>query len=1106
MDPAILNPATRFARPELQVPRSTSRSPIRRQWSIEHDLDPLFANLSPTSTLDALQSSNPLLAEEGTHRRALLESVADVSTSDRALGIKAALAGKRIREWYQELDVWPWPRPSHKTSNGFEPPSGAEYGSKDGFSIAEGSVETAGTRLEYYGSLAAQSVLEYEERIDTIKDELELLELEELKGHVLATHQRKRSGQGQPEGGDGSKVAYIDDFTSIITATIMQTLPEISRLHLLLGIWSTRLLVLRQIPGFLESLETTEAAMQSAWNVLTSSNDQEGSQASVGMDRATYSTIRDVLERQVLDLGKRLDCMLDALEGREDTLPDVWVDKMDSLEADYGTWVVDAERRVLEHEYNISAIKNTKWERTSDDGARTQTNHLIGSQAPSTLEQPRSNGSGEETEGFEPLSGNVLVPSNHEGSENSSPHPSNRVDGVEAPRNNSSDSSPMQSDGANELSHQLHRILVGTDSPIARGLPLLSNQNEVPEGGWIGRPQSMEFEPLLPKYDQTVSTVDAGHEPRGRSTSKPTPLILERQRYSMASNTASEFSPDVSFPGSSTSDNFSNMSSPEIQQASRAEYFGAPIEVTTPSHAQRDPMETVSRQSSQRTERAPRAMSLDFSSRGLTSPTSHRSRASSFTPESSIPEDGGLADPWDSTDRSYSMRHLRTRSASMQSIEVIPRNEVGALFPLPLKTPEHRILTEGQIRNVTISRSASYSNPPPIRPIDKGTPGNQHMEQPHSFPNITDHVTSDHNVPSDNSQIPNGPPITSTLNASKSLEPPHRRIVPSQSPAKIRNRFEDVADLGPGSTPVKIRQRRKSDTSPRKPDPRVPSPIKNDAEKLEARISSILTEIPAHIRLTSGPELDAPEVRPAPSDPRTPLPRSKTTSRLSHAQPTTPLPAMTLAPAQPKSSRSRPSNGDPEIKLYHLHQSGKDAPIKLFVRLVGEAGERVMVRIGGGWADLGEYLKEYASHHGKRSVSDSRFAIQELPSSPMTGSPAIGNSSAPTSRPGSSHGAASALPATPEMSAASKAMEGTPNSVDSLRPGSAHSWKDEESPLGGAGPKTKKVDVSPTKQAWVDGMLEQARNAATGDKGRDIGDLGKVGGTKRVFLRSKTAH
>ena len=683
MDPTILKPATRFARPELQVSRSASRSPIRRQWPIDQDLDPLFADLSPTSTLDALQSTNAVLAEEGTHKRALLESVADVSTSDRALGIKAALAGKNIREWYQELDAWAWPSLSHHTSNGFEPPARPEHEPKEDFSSAERSAEKARMKLEYCGSLPAQLVSEYEERIDTIKDELESLELEELKGHVLATHQRKRSGQGQPEGGDGNPVAYMDDFTAIITATIMQTLPEISRLHSLLAIWSTRLLVLRQVPEFLESLETTEAAIQSAWNVVKGLNNQEGSQASAGMDRATYSTIRDVSERQVLDLGKRLDCMLDALEGREDTLPDLWVDNMDRLEAEYGAWVVDAERRVREHEFNISAFKYNKWARISGEKALNHTDHSMESQAPNRLDQLLSMDPTEETETTELPSGNRLTPDNNASPGMPSPQASRRADGVEAPQDTPVESTSLQADGANELSHQLQRLFLRPDSPNARGLPSLSNQLKNPEEEWIERREGTESEPSLPKYNQMALPVDARLEPRERSTSRPTPLNLNRPRDSMASNTASEFSSDVSFPGSSTSDNFSNMSSPEIQQASQAEYFGAPIEVTTPSPGQRDPMsplETVSRQSSQRTERAPRAMSIELSSRAFASATSQRSRASSYAPESSIPEDEGLADGWDPTDRAYSMHHLRTRSASMQSIEVIPRNEVGIPF------------------------------------------------------------------------------------------------------------------------------------------------------------------------------------------------------------------------------------------------------------------------------------------------------------------------------------------------------------------------------------------------------------------------------------------
>jgi len=216
---------------------------------------------------------------------------------------------------------------------------------------------------------------------------------------------------------------------------------------------------------------------------------------------------------------------------------------------------------------------------------------------------------------------------------------------------------------------------------------------------------------------------------------------------------------------------------------------------------------------------------------------------------------------------------------------------------------------------------------------------------------------------------------------------------------------------------------------------------------------------------------------------------------------------MTLAPAQPKNYQTR-IGGDPEIKLYHLHQAGRDAPIKLFVRLVGEAGERVMVRIGGGWADLGEYLKEYASHHGKRSVSGSRYAFQEVSSSPMTNSPA--GLSAPNSRPASSSGLdASTMPMTPEQ-AAHRFFDATPGSIPSiasLKPGSRHSSSEDDSPLGGAGAKTKQTDISPRKQAWVDGMLDQARKAGM-EKSRghaaEVGDLGKVGGTKRVFLRSKT--
>lgn len=359
-------------------------------------------------------------------------------------------------------------------------------------------------------------------------------------------------------------------------------------------------------------------------------------------------------------------------------------------------------------------------------------------------------------------------------------------------------------------------------------------------------------------------------------------------------------------------------------------------------------------------------------------------------------------------------------------------------------------------------------------------------------------------------------------------------------PTKSRHRFENVLDLSPGSTPAKI-QRRKAirtaafNSSVRKGVslPSVAMPLTNSADQLEARISSILTEIPGQIRLKSGPEPDAPDVIPSDTfpDQRKSISRSLA-ARLKRPPTSLPSSPLTLTPAYSKSSRIRAS-GDPEIKLYHLHQSGKDAPVKLFVRLVGEGGERVMVRIGGGWADLGEYLREYASHHGRRSISDGRFEIQGLPQSqsntPMSNlagmsTPASSSTSrpgTPATRPGSSlsfkfpqHSAISYTdqdaPITPE-NAASRQFEHTPGSTEtshsSLRPSSRLSSTDDDSPLGLAGPKTRRKEVSPSKQAWVDEMVDQARKASVekkkGGPDRDFGDLGTVGSTKRVFMRSR---
>ena len=133
-------------------------------------------------------------------------------------------------------------------------------------------------------------------------------------------------------------------------------------------------------------------------------------------------------------------------------------------------------------------------------------------------------------------------------------------------------------------------------------------------------------------------------------------------------------------------------------------------------------------------------------------------------------------------------------------------------------------------------------------------------------------------------------------------------------------------------------------------------------ESLESKIQDILLALPTKIRMTDNG-----------------YPRSAHDSTESSMRASTPTPALTLSPV--KQSRTR-SVADTDVRIFHLHQHGqsRDAvPIKLFVRAVGENGERVMVRVGGGWADLGEYLKEYSAHHRSKSIADGGMEVAQYP-------------------------------------------------------------------------------------------------------------------------------
>ncbi len=1035
------------------------------------------------------------------------KSVASASTSERAWGIKAAWTGKKVQEWYAEIGGWAWP--------GFDqPPLEEPTRRKAPYHIdRSSSIETiisngrSSVRKSNEGGLSAKLVQEYEGRIGLIRDDMETLEIEDLKDYVRSTHfkagSRRSSLQNtQTDVSLPTDYDQLDDFTAVITATIVQALPIISRLEMLLNTWSIRLLVLRQVPSFLIDFDAGRESMISAM-IAIGAHDAQHTKRRPDFSQKAYLDIRAVLQDQIAELGRKLDRMLDLLEGNTDTLPDAWVDGLDNLENQYSVWVVKAERLAMNKKMDNARLEKDYTQDLTDEildlerplDLRHTTSTLdIGAQ----LDEIRQRADHD-------FDSTWQIPRETVKFENAVPESSiNRSSGP-------FDLEPVPLRGALPE----HYLSNGAQS---RGPEIASVNGQSSKGLLDGLNR-----PSLPS----------------KSSHRPTPLSLADSKANEKRPESRDSASDTSSPGSATSNYSSTKSSPELQSAVVAEYVGSPSKASSPTSLDREPMTP-----------------LDISFR---------------KPGQWVDGDGtGIHPIGESSDlvskdkrRSGGSGHIRTRSTSLQSFEIAPKHEIRRIqvqrsgsysSALSLSDPKHGKMQSGRLP----SSIAQYGKPdalctttplPPSKNVQnqqssataqKLDPGlGMRKPQPLYHPPPPVPVSSSMSAKSSDQglHMPKKPlpyhsppavpprPAHPTQSLDRELDMAEHRNPyhsPPPVPSRSAHRFEQVSDLGPGSTPVKIRQMQMSGPTsghaaghvetPRTTVGRSPSSFD---DQLEERISSILTELPTQIRLTSGPEPDAPEVTRSnsPSDLRTPKVRLPAW-RLKRTQTSALLPSMTLAPAQPKSSQSRPLTGEPDIKLYHLHQTGKTAPIKLFVRLVGEGGERVMVRIGGGWADLGEYLREYAGHHGRRSVSDSPFDITGLPSS----SSPLSNNQSPRSRPGS-------RPASPtssimkqrpadrlarqQTSPAIFDSPHTPQSDPLSRISQRLSWTgtDEASPsLGLAGPKTKNVDMSPSRQAWVDEMMELARHSGAEKKGGSesvVGDLGKVGNTKRVFFRSR---
>ncbi|KAJ5092409.1 hypothetical protein NUU61_007279 [Penicillium alfredii] len=345
-----LRPSIRLS-PAHSRNNSCSTSPERLPTSIYQKVDPLLSNLSPESTLNALTSTEAIPSNEKLAHDVLSQSISQVSPAERALGIRAAIAAQNLNIWYREVQSWRWPNQNEaKIGKGFIPPTDSGAGEKPSTSSI---LLPPGTReVDHYGCLPAVVVEGYEKRVEEIRDGMDNLDVEELKEHVLNAHIPSRS---RPSSSTSSvsvppPLSYVQlsDFTAVITATILRALPFLTRLNRLLTTWDVRLLVLRQIPGLLRELGLTRSALDTSLHALRASNPS-------GIDQTPYSSAylraeHVKLESAVVSVGRRVDRILDALEGRPDSLPERWIDELEGIESDFAAWVVEAERYTVHNE------------------------------------------------------------------------------------------------------------------------------------------------------------------------------------------------------------------------------------------------------------------------------------------------------------------------------------------------------------------------------------------------------------------------------------------------------------------------------------------------------------------------------------------------------------------------------------------------------------------------------------------------------------------------------------------------------------------------------------------------------------------------------------
>ncbi|KAI1651687.1 uncharacterized protein F4817DRAFT_323286 [Daldinia loculata] len=1002
--------------------QSQSHSPTHNSLRPSDDL---LSQLTPLAAVDALQSPTG----------ALKQCMDRASASEQAFAMRTATASQKIREWYDELSSWPWPKDS--SSAGFKMPSGKRKDPSDPKTPGDDSndeLAESGLLFDggYLGSLPAADVDRYEKRVERIRRDLDELDLEEIKNQVLHNHIMPLSRPGTPLfEGDRSLTSTLmfskmEDLTAVVTAITIQALPCLSRLSRLLNMWAVRFVVLRKVPSLHFMMADAKMALRSGWSAIESA--ESGPASSTGHDnlkkkprrltRNEFEIIKGVIQKKIMKPGQVLDSMLDSLEGSTDTLPDEWLDRMEAIEKDYASWETTAERKVRENE-TPGSFKGSPAHGSRMGPETPRPKIKVHGPSPTRLEESDVSQFASPPMPFDPS------PAIRPGRRPSLPNPE--------PSRRRSTISSRKDGGVRLLTEERSKIIRRSASQTFDPTRHVTSRRDIDSGSMI-RGQSFSY--------------DGSHERRP-------PKIATAKSTGALPNTARL--PQGRQPRGQAQDKFKNRQ-------------GAGSSQTNPV--------------------------LGEVNRNII-------RSHSQEPNKPNATIGGGATLLDEDDLEF------LEPSVLEAVDE-EREEPD----LPPARFEERKGSMGSVASTVIHGSPSGG-------VFLGHSDNGSFREGSMEPDLPRLPDPDEPFSSDGMSPPSSPPLRyKTRSTSVTFKDvPEVAHLPQFSSTPPRSPIEPSGIIdGDGSFEYDSQSGSPGRTS-------TFSSLSED-EHLQQQISDILQSIPAKIRLkrTPGVNLNPPDFQyPSRPKPKTSDGTRRSNSGLSSRGETPSFsrsgtPSFMLTPAREPRPRSKSSQG---IRVYHLSRSTGEPPLKLLVRSVGENGERVMVRIGGGWADLGEYLREYAIHHGSRSRGESKVDIKDLPTAP----PATGSS--PASRPSSSmgspvsplairktrrsvgsEGAPLKFPNTPFASLPNDAETPASEISNRSRSSSHMEWDEEDSALGLAGPKGRRVDMSDESRAWVESVKEKVR-IASNDRvpppeqriDTKFGEISKVGGTKRLFRK-----